>query len=89
MTHPIKSKQSDLEHKFRKVLPHKNFMTPTVMSFRQKGDYIIELSKGEGINGRDLFGVTVVNMHTKEHEHEMSTCFQSYEACNEYINNSL
>ncbi len=55
--------------KFKEVVKGKNIMTPNIISYEEFGDYVVELSKGIGMNGEDLYGVTVVNVENKEHCH--------------------
>ena len=38
---------------------HKNVMTPHIVSLRQKGNKIIEISSGRGIEHEPIFGVTI------------------------------
>ena len=37
----------------------KNFMTPTQLKFKVRENTVIELSKGEGFDRKDIYGVTV------------------------------
>ena len=61
--------KSELESRFKSVLPNKNFCTPYVDDYFQKGKYIIELSYGGYAPqfGGYPFGVTVVDFETKTH----------------------
>jgi len=46
-----------LEQAYKKIAP--NFMTPKVREWEITGDgRVIELSEGNGIDGRDIYGVT-------------------------------
>jgi hypothetical protein len=38
---------------------HKNVMTPRIVSLKQKGNKIIEISSGRGIEHEPIFGVTI------------------------------
>jgi hypothetical protein len=38
---------------------HKNIMTPHIVSLKQKGNRIIEVSSGRGIEHEPIFGVTI------------------------------
>lgn len=76
----------DIGARFRKVLPHKNVITPDVLIYQYAGDYIVELSHGESMSGGDMYGVTVVNAKKREHEREMSKCFDTRKEARTYIN---
>lgn len=65
----------NLERKFKSVVPHKNFMTPNVEGYFEKGDYICELSSGYIFCGLYVFGVTTINAKTMKHESEKSKSF--------------
>lgn len=39
---------------------HPNFITPRLLRVKPVGEYIIELSKGEGIRHEPLYGVTLL-----------------------------
>ena len=71
---------------FRKVLPHRNFMTPTVMGYYENETYVVELSTGTGITNDKLYGVTVVNKTDKLHDHNKSTLFDTELEALKYIN---
>jgi hypothetical protein len=62
---------------FTQVVTGFNFMTPTVSGYWQSGDYQCEVSRGTGIDGNKIYGVTVVNTDKMEHEHSLSKCFDS------------
>ena len=37
---------------------HPNFMTPTIIELNVKGNYVVEVSEGTGMEGQPIFGVT-------------------------------
>lgn len=53
-----------------------NFMTPDVMERGKSGSYYYELSKGTGIGGGTIYGVTVLSYDEAngqaEREHDLS-----------------
>ena len=55
-----------LEIIFKSVVPHKNFITPDVEGYFERGNYVCELSRGE-FCGIKMYGVTVVDKTTKTH----------------------
>lgn len=71
---------------FSKVVRGKNFMTPDILAHEYAGHYVIELSRGAGIGGGLLYGVTVVDMATKEESNELSRCFDTRKEARTYIN---
>ena len=61
-----------------------NFMTPTALAYYEiDDDYVVELSKGEGLSRNTLYGVTV---WTKKGEHtDLSRPFSSRSEAMDYI----
>lgn len=70
---------------FQAVVKGENFMTPKVLSYWQSGDYQCELALGHGFDGSKLYGVTVVNTDTMQHEHSLSKCFEKRAQALAYI----
>jgi len=76
---------------------HKNFMTPIVLNtdyiYRSPNDdiktIVYELSKGDGIWNRWIYGVTIILYDHKtcecKSEHEKSKKFDTLAEANEYI----
>ena len=62
---------------------NRNFMTPRVLGYGQKGGLLYELSEGGGIFGKALYGVTVITTHGQKAP-ELSQCFHSYREANDY-----
>lgn len=63
---------------FKSIVKGQNIMTPTVVDFYRRGDYICELStSSEPFMYDYLYGVTVVNERTGEHCVDMSKCFSA------------
>ena len=60
-----------------------NFMTPMVMEYGATTEHVYELSRGEGILGGSLFGVTILT-HDGERT-ELSKSFDTLEEATEYI----
>ena len=68
-------------NEFRQVVGGRNFMTPKLSGYFQSGDYQCEISRGSGIDGQTIYGVTVVNTDTMQHDHDLSKlCHSLYEA---------
>jgi len=75
---------------FKSTIRNKNFMTPLVLGyFRPSQDHIAELSQGQGMEGNDLFGVTVVTKDRSTHQWVHNTaqgkCCRSRSAAMEHI----
>lgn len=67
-----------LERIFKSVLPNKNFMTPCVVGYFKKGNYIIELSTDSvPFCGLHSYGVTVVDTDTMSHCVDLSESFSN------------
>jgi len=62
----------------------KNFMTPHVIAYRMVGKYAVEISKGEGIDGSDAFGLTVLSADGQRF-HKLSGYHSSLESVEEAI----
>lgn len=77
---------STIGAEFRKVVKGGNVFTPTIISYEMAGDYIVELSKGEAMDGSDQFGVTVVDRIAKEYRHDLSQLFHIRSEARKYIN---
>jgi hypothetical protein len=62
---------------------HPNFMTPYVIKTERKGDYIIEVSEGTGMNREPFYGVSIIKQdgekfNTQNHPYsEKSKSFYS------------
>lgn len=61
-----------------------NFMTPTVIRYGKQGDFLYELSRGAGLFGKPLFGVTVLDLDGT-HRHDLSESFSTIEEAESYI----
>lgn len=74
---------------FARAIKGKNFMTPTVIEIEWTGGkrHVYELSEGTGLDGSDIYGVTVVRVegNSCEHEKEMSQMFGSKSEARKYI----
>lgn len=70
---------------FRQVVKGENFMTPKLSGYWQSGDYQCEVSRGTGIDGQKIYGVTVVNTDTMEHDHSLSKCFPNRQQALAYV----
>ena len=82
--------QKEIANVFSKVFHGRpNFMTPTVVRYGVKPPYLYELSKGEGIGGGTVYGVTVIGIHDHKHDIPKSRLFHSLTEANEYIENGI
>ena len=70
---------------FRRVLPHKNFLTPKVLNYYNAGDYEIELSEGDGLYSKPIYGVTFVDIVAQKHLSDISHMFESSKEAMDYI----
>jgi hypothetical protein len=89
MTRPS-TNDTQAETLFKRVMKYPNLMTPDIRRYG-KGEsdrsLIYELSEGTGIDGEQIFGVTIVKVdgNTAEHLHEKSKLFQTLISANKYI----
>jgi hypothetical protein len=60
-----------------------NFMTPNIVDYGKRGYHLFEISSGEGLDRKPLYGVTVVTVKG-EKCHDMSTCFSSLKEAYDY-----
>lgn len=63
----------------------KNFITPNVLSYSETHNYYIELSQGTGIDGQNIWGITVIEKDSKEHRHDLSNLFHSKQEADRFI----
>jgi hypothetical protein len=70
---------------FKQVVKGKNPLTPEIMAYYTSGDYLVELSRGEGFGEGDVYGVTVVDSKTMQHNHNKSDMFYSRTGAVNYI----
>ena len=64
----------------------KNFMTPIILRYQMVGeDYSAELSKGEGIDHKDIYGVTIIDVNTGKFDKSKCGCFHSRESAERHI----
>ena len=49
-----------MSYGYREYFKGKNFMTPNVIRYGETDNFYYELSKGQGISGGDIYGVTVI-----------------------------
>lgn len=70
--------------KFNLVVKGKNVMTPHILNYIAIPNGIVEISEGRGITNNKIFGVTVVENYTQNHD--KSTLFHSEEEVIKYVN---
>lgn len=84
----MKITEKDVED-FSKFFNHQcNFMTPTRVSIQRKGNYIIEVSRGEGFDHNPIYGVTVlerVKGHLQRPDKDLSKCCHSIKEVDDFI----
>lgn len=68
-----------------------NFMTPTVINRGKCRQFIYELSEGEGFAHEKIYGVTVLELRSKDasevkaHRHDLSRCCHNRKQAQRYI----
>lgn len=65
-----------------------NLLTPHVIGYYVKGGLAIELSSGEGIDGKTIYGVTVLSSSNPDDDDlrkNLSGCFPSREKADAHI----
>lgn len=74
---------------FRKIIPYKNIFTPEVLGYYRNMEFVMELSEGVDMDHKPMWGVTVVNIYTKEHEHGRSKLFRKKKQAVEYMDRGI
>jgi hypothetical protein len=85
---PVEKKKtlqtSEIKKMFKEVFKGKsNIMTPEVIRYGKKNEHIYELSKGEGIDRKPLYGVTVLTINGERTD--LGQAFPSQEMAERYI----
>lgn len=73
---------------FTKFVKGKNFMTPDFIEYGRTGIFVYEITKGRGLDGNDIYGVTVVETD-KCKRTELGKCVDSLEEAREYATTGL
>ena len=69
---------------FSKYVKDKNFITPYVLGYiKINNESVIEISKGEGIERKPVYGVTVLRDGSIDYEY--SKCLHSIEELDNYV----
>lgn len=77
----------EIAERFNRVYNgEKNFMTPNIVRYGQKGAFLYELSNGRGFGDQLIYGVTVITMDGKKC-HSLSDCHQSMAEAEKAIKN--
>ena len=78
-----------IRHKFEDTFNgQKNFLTPSVVEYGQRGRCLYEISTGTGIGGRAIYGVTVLDLDGT-HRHDLSTSAGSLADAKAHIRSAL
>ncbi|RKX36899.1 MAG: hypothetical protein DRP20_05445 [Thermotogae bacterium] len=66
---------------------HPNFVTSELVKYKEIGEYVVELSKGEGFVGEEVFGVTALKREDNRYfsVHDLSKLFFDREAAEKYF----
>lgn len=77
-------KSDNAKADFTAVVKGYNFITPAVVGYYYQNDYAVELSRGY-FDGDLLYGVTVVDTISGQHERELSKVCDSLAEARRYI----
>lgn len=70
---------------FKKKFKSPNFMTPNILGYVDRGNYLVELSTGRGMTGQ-IYGVTVLKLGFGGPKNsDLSKMFHSLREANNYI----
>lgn len=76
-------KKTQIQNKFKKHFNnHSNFMTPRVIDYKQKGNYLIEIAQGKDFNNVTIYGLTIIKEYSNgemETMHNLNNCFYDME----------
>lgn len=79
----------EIAHLFRRAYNGQpNFMTPNPVTYGKRGRLCYEISRGTGIDGRPLYGVTVIELDMNR-RHDLSQCFDSFHKADEYVSSDF
>ena len=70
---------------------HPNFITPDIVKVKQNNNRVVELSKGYGIDNKELFGVSVIiwnetkGTYETQYDSGLNKCFNSLKEAEEHF----
>lgn len=67
----------EIKQIFKSKFKGVNIITPEVVGFGFRGDYAYEILRGSSLSGETIYRFSVINIETKEPEHELSKCYHS------------
>ena len=77
---------------FNKVFKgNPNFITPNFCGYYKGNGYFIELSEGNGMDNKPLYGVTVIKEKDNKYnqDYDKCDCFKSVENAQSYIDSLI
>ena len=75
-----------MTQKLSQYFKGRNFVTPQIIGYGEKGKLAYELSRGKGIfDHNPLFGLTVVDKETRETLQDKSSVFHSADELNKAV----
>ncbi len=70
---------------FDEHMKGKNILTPDVLGYGVSSGFAYEFSAGTDFERKPMYGVTVLELDTGKHRHDLSKCFASKEAAAEHV----
>ena len=62
---------------YRKYKGQRNIMTPKLIRYGHRGNYVYEVSQGTGMKNETIYGLTVINHNTLDSNAEYSGVFHA------------
>ena len=79
----------EIAHLFHRTYNGKpNFMTPNPVTYGKRGRLCYEISRGTGIDGRPMYGVTVIEIDMTK-RHDLSQSFPSFNEADKYVSSDF
>lgn len=82
---PSETLNAEAKAIFQKNVKGANVMTPYVRGYGVKGGFVYEFSEGKDMDGRPLYGITVVERESGHRRNDLSTCFGSVKEADEFL----
>lgn len=74
---------------FEKHIKGANAMTPYLRGYGVQGGFAYEFTEGKDMEGKPLYGITVLERESGHRRFDLSTCFSTLEAADAHIKNRL
>jgi len=81
--------KGEIKRYFNIAFTAPNFITPNIMDYMSNGNFIAEISYGNGITGETIYGVTVIQVDKERkkliHRIDLGNVFMSVRDCIKHV----